>query len=85
LQQVDIWSAGIVWYILLAGYPPDSQSIRHSAAALDYPSPFFDAVSMETRELISACLNIDASKRPSARDALAALEDITPAVWAFPA
>jgi hypothetical protein len=74
----------MVLYILLAGYPPDSHAIRNSAHALDYPSPFFDGVGTETKELISACLNIDARKRPTARDALAAIEDITPTEWIFP-
>ena len=73
-QQVDIWSAGIVFYILLAGYPPDARAIRRSASALDYPSPFFDGVSAPTKALISRCLSIDPARRPSAHEALAALD-----------
>jgi len=75
-KSCDIWSIGVITYILLCGYPPfygdtDTQifeSVR--VGRFDFPSPEWDKISETAKEFISAMLKRDPSKRPSAAEAL---------------
>jgi len=75
-KSCDIWSIGVITYILLCGYPPfygdtDTQifeSVR--VGRFDFPSPEWDKISETAKGFISAMLKRDPSKRPSAAQAL---------------
>jgi len=77
-NSVDIWSIGVITYILLCGFPPfygnsDQQIFEKIMKAdYDFPSPDWDDISDEAKEFISAILVLDFSTRPSASDCLLA-------------
>jgi len=77
-NSVDIWSIGVITYILLCGFPPfygnNDQQIFEKILKADYdfPSPDWDTISAEAKEFISAILVLDCNKRPNAKEALAA-------------
>lgn len=74
-EKCDIWSAGVNMYILLCGYPPfgghsDEQILKRVAAGrFAFPSPEWDNISREAKDLISKMLS-PASTRISAHEAL---------------
>ena len=75
-KSCDIWSIGVITYILLCGYPPfygdtDNQifdSVR--TGRFDFPSPDWDGISDSAKDFISLMLKVDPSKRLSASNAL---------------
>ena len=75
-KPADVWACGVILYILLVGYPPFWDEDQHrlyaqiKAAAYEYPSPEWDTVSKEAKELIDLMLIIDQKKRISAGAAL---------------
>ncbi|XP_012553992.1 calcium/calmodulin-dependent protein kinase type II subunit alpha isoform X2 [Hydra vulgaris] len=75
-KPVDIWACGVILYILLVGYPPFWDEDQHrlyaqiKAAAYDYPSPEWDTVTKEAKELIDSMLTLDVKKRVTAAEAL---------------
>ncbi|KAM7449779.1 Calcium/calmodulin-dependent protein kinase type II subunit gamma [Porites harrisoni] len=75
-RPVDLWACGVILYILLVGYPPFWDEDQHKlysqikAGAYDYPSPEWDTVTDEAKELINTLLSVDASKRITASGAL---------------
>jgi len=77
-NSVDIWSIGVITYILLCGFPPfygnsDQQIFEKIMKAdYDFPSPDWDDISDEAKEFIGAILVLDFSTRPSASDCLLA-------------
>ncbi|KAJ8599800.1 hypothetical protein CTAYLR_003986 [Chrysophaeum taylorii] len=74
--KCDIWSIGVVAYILFCGYPPfygdtDCELYRRiSAGKFPFPSPEWDDVSIEAKELVRLLLHKDEAKRPTAREAM---------------
>jgi len=74
--QVDMWSLGIISYILLCGFPPfydDNNSALFrsiKSGKFDYPSPFWDDVSSDARDLIDKLLVLDPNKRFTAKEVL---------------
>jgi len=76
-NAVDIWSIGVITYILLCGFPPfygsNDQMIFDKILRCDYsfPSPDWDKISTEAKDFIGALLVLDSSERPSAEDCLA--------------
>ncbi|CAG9330886.1 unnamed protein product [Blepharisma stoltei] len=76
-EKCDIWSAGVNMYILLSGIPPFGGSSDHEILLKvkngrhSFPSPQWDSISFEAKDLIEKMLEIDPDRRVSAREALA--------------
>ncbi|CAK4645481.1 hypothetical protein LEN26_005585 [Aphanomyces euteiches] len=76
-QKCDIWSLGVITYILLCGFPPfydesqvqEMEKIRR--ADYDFPSPYFDEISDLAKDFIRKMLVVDVDARLSADDVLA--------------
>jgi len=74
--KADMWSLGVIIYILLAGYPPfysDSQTemfklIRRGA--YEFHSDHWDNVSDDAKHLITRLLSVNPNKRITASGAL---------------
>uniref|UniRef100_A0A665WTH6 calcium/calmodulin-dependent protein kinase n=1 Tax=Echeneis naucrates TaxID=173247 RepID=A0A665WTH6_ECHNA len=75
-KPVDMWACGVILYILLVGYPPFWDEDQHrlyqqiKAGAYDFPSPEWDTVTPEAKDLINKMLTINPSKRITAAEAL---------------
>ncbi|XP_072881731.1 calcium/calmodulin-dependent protein kinase type II subunit gamma isoform X3 [Hemitrygon akajei] len=75
-KPVDIWACGVILYILLVGYPPFWDEDQHKlyqqikAGAYDFPSPEWDTVTPEAKNLINQMLTINPAKRITAAEAL---------------
>ncbi|XP_067672572.1 calcium/calmodulin-dependent protein kinase type II subunit delta-like isoform X8 [Haliotis asinina] len=75
-KPVDIWACGVILYILLVGYPPFWDEDQHrlyaqiKAGAYDYPSPEWDTVTPEAKNLINSMLTVNPAKRITASEAL---------------
>lgn len=75
-KNCDIWSIGVITYILLCGYPPfygdtDNQifdSVR--TGRFDFPSPDWDDTSKEAKNFIGRMLKRDPTQRLGAAEAL---------------
>ncbi|CAL8123801.1 unnamed protein product [Orchesella dallaii] len=72
--KADIWSIGCLLYALLIGKPPfESESLKQTykkIKAADYEIPEGTNLSLEATRLIHQCLQLDPSKRPTAREIL---------------
>ena len=70
--SVDMWSCGVVLYILVCGFPPfwqenlDDLAKSICACAYDYPSPDCDSVSATARNAIAALIELDPESRATA-------------------
>ncbi|KAJ0106842.1 ankyrin [Diaporthe amygdali] len=71
---VDVWSAGVVLYICLCGFPPFSDELyskdfpytlsqQIKSGRFDYPSPYWDPVGDSALDLIDSMLVVDPEKR----------------------
>ncbi|KDD73135.1 protein kinase, partial [Helicosporidium sp. ATCC 50920] len=76
--ECDLWSLGVVLYVLLSGLPPfwgrSEQDIFQSIlrGALDFETPPWPSVSPEAKAMVSSLLHRDPAKRPSPSQILAA-------------
>lgn len=72
-KSCDIWSLGVIMYILLCGFPPfysnhglaisPGMKNRIKLGQFTFPNPEWQNVSQDAKELINGMLNIDPSKR----------------------
>jgi len=71
-KEVDIWAIGVILYIMLCGFPPfhdeNNEDLFNQikSGKFDFPSPYWDQVSNEAKDLITFILEIDPAKRPGA-------------------
>jgi calcium-dependent protein kinase len=75
-QKCDIWSIGVIAYVLLCGFPPfyDKSEVQTlklvKTAQVEFPSPSWDDVSMEAKQFVLRLLDRNVDSRPSATEAL---------------
>ncbi|KAL7578727.1 hypothetical protein ACA910_015961 [Epithemia clementina (nom. ined.)] len=75
-KSCDIWSIGVITYILLCGYPPfygdsDTQIFESvKVGRFDFPSPEWDEISQSAKDFVIALLKKDPLERPTAAKAL---------------
>lgn len=75
-EKCDVWSCGVILYILLCGYPPfngetDKEILKCvKAGKFDFSEEEWKHISKEAKELISKMLTYEPSKRYSADDCL---------------
>ena len=74
--KCDVWSVGVIAYILLCGYPPffgdnDKEIFRRvSRGSFTFPSPEWDHISKGAKAFVSRLLALDPAQRPTAAAAL---------------
>ena len=75
-EKCDIWSAGVILYILLCGYPPfNGETDKEIMDAVkkgefDFPEEEWDVITEEGKDLIKKMLTYDPKKRFSANQVL---------------
>ncbi|TMW60415.1 hypothetical protein Poli38472_000457 [Pythium oligandrum] len=77
-SKVDLWSLGVVVYIMLCGFPPFSEDEsglesvyrKICSGVLEFPHPYWTNISDEAKDLIRNLLNIHPHERFSAAMAL---------------
>jgi len=75
-KEVDMWSIGVITYILLCGFPPFYGDTvpeifeQIMEANFDYPEEYWGNVSKEAKDFINRLLVVDSDKRLTAGDAL---------------
>eukprot|EP00002_Diphylleia_rotans_P012236 TRINITY_DN2395_c0_g1_i1.p1 TRINITY_DN2395_c0_g1~~TRINITY_DN2395_c0_g1_i1.p1 ORF type:complete len:324 (+),score=82.00 TRINITY_DN2395_c0_g1_i1:54-1025(+) len=73
---VDMWSVGVIAYILLCGFPPfydDNIQVMYDqvlACQYEFPDPWWSQVSSEAKDFISKLLVLEPEKRLTAAQAL---------------
>ena len=76
-HKCDIWSAGVILFILLCGYPPfnganDTEIMKNVLKGkFDFKGENWEYNSAECKDLITKMLTYDPKKRVSAADCLA--------------
>jgi calcium/calmodulin-dependent protein kinase I len=75
-MSVDIWSIGVITYVLLCGYPPFYGEVQKElfenilAGNYDFPEPEWNEVSEEAKDFIKKILVVDPQKRATAEQCL---------------
>lgn len=74
--MADMWSVGVILYILLGGYPPFIENNQRDLfrkirrGEYEFHEEYWGTVSVEAKELISSLLTVDPSSRLNAGQAL---------------
>jgi len=75
-KEVDMWSVGVIMYILLCGFPPfydDNVQVLFEqilSGQFDFPPQYWGGVSESAKDLIRKLLTVDPKKRLNATAAL---------------
>lgn len=75
-SQVDLWSIGVIVYILLCGFPPfygdnDNQMFRKiKAGQYKFLAPYWDPISKEAKDFVSKLLVVNHKERMDCEAAL---------------
>lgn len=79
-KSCDIWSLGVIMYILLCGFPPfysnhglaisPGMKNRIRTGQFTFPNPEWQHVSQDAKDLINGMLNVDPAKRMSISDVM---------------
>jgi len=75
-KSVDMWSFGVILFILLGGYPPFHDDNQRNLfkkimkGEFQFHPDFWEPVSEEAKDLISKLLTVDVKKRLTVDDAL---------------
>ena len=75
-EKCDIWSCGVILYILLCGYPPFNGETDNDIMAsvkkgqYDFPVEEWSGISKEAKDLVTNMLKFDPKNRFSAKDCL---------------
>ena len=75
-EKCDIWSCGVIFYVLLCGYPPfngeNNEEIIECVqkGKFDFPEEEWSEVSDAAKDLIKKMLTYDPKERPSAKQIL---------------
>lgn len=75
-QKSDMWSLGVIAYILIGGYPPFIEQNQRELfrkikrGSYEFHVEYWGQISREAKDLISALLTVDPKRRLSAQKAL---------------
>ncbi|CAK4083807.1 unnamed protein product [Aphanomyces euteiches] len=77
-NKVDLWSLGVVVYIMLCGFPPFQEDEtgmeavyrKITSGVLEFPDPYWSNVSDVAKSFLQSLLNVDPVQRFSAEKAL---------------
>jgi len=74
--KVDMWSIGVILFILLGGYPPFLESSQSKlfqkikAGSFEFHAEYWDPISKDAKDLIESLLTVNPDKRLTADEAL---------------
>jgi len=75
-KEVDLWSVGVITYLLLCGFPPfygenlPEVFEQIMKAEYDFPEPYWTEISREAKDFIGKLLNLDPKGRLNSEQAL---------------
>jgi len=75
-ESIDIWSLGVILFILLCGYPPFADEVssvlylKIRQGSYTFESPWWDEVSREAKDLVSKMLTVKPENRITANQVL---------------